>query len=89
MPSLASVAQRKIRPWEWLLGCQTSSSVGRMRFGWIARELAAQGVSYSSYHPLRRYDAVVFLKSMSDESRQLAQELRARGTRVIFDVNVD
>ena len=89
VPSLASVAQRKIRPWEWLLGCQTSSSVGRMRFGWIARELAAQGVSYSSYHPLRRYDAVVFLKSMSDESRRLAQELRARGTRVIFDVNVD
>ncbi|MCE9611244.1 MAG: hypothetical protein K8R23_13695 [Chthoniobacter sp.] len=89
VPSLASVAQQKIRPWEWLFGCRTSSSVGLMRFGWIARELAAQGASYSSYHPLRRYDAVIFLKSMSDESRLLAQELRAKDTRVIFDVNVD
>ena len=89
VPSLAAVLGRKIRPWEWLLGCNTSSSVGQMRYRWIAREVAQHGAQYSAYHPLGRYDAVVFLKSMSDESHRLAQCLRARGTRVIFDLNVD
>ena len=89
VPSLAAVLGRKIRPWEWLLGCNTSSSVGLMRYRWIAREVAQHGAQYSAYHPLGRYDAVVFLKSMSDESHRLAQCLRARGTRVIFDLNVD
>lgn len=89
VPSLAAVLGRKIRPWEWLLGCNTSSSVGLMRYRWIAREVARHGAKYSAYHPLGRYDAVVFLKSMSDESHRLAQQLRDRGTRVIFDLNVD
>ena len=89
VPSLAAVLGRKIRPWEWLLGCNTSSSVGLMRYRWIAREAARHGAKYSAWHPLGRYDAVVFLKSMSDESHRLAQRLRDRGTRVIFDLNVD
>ena len=89
VPSLAAVAERRIRPWEWLLGCNTSSSVGLMRYRWIAREVARHGAKYSAYHPLGRYDAVVFLKSMSDESLRLAERLRAQGTRVIFDLNVD
>ena len=89
VPSLAAVAKRTIRPWEWLCGCGTSSSVGVMRFRWIAREAARHGVRYSAWHPLGRYDAVVFLKSMSDESHRLAKRLRAGGTRIIFDLNVD
>jgi glycosyltransferase involved in cell wall biosynthesis len=89
VPSLAGVHRRTIFPWEWLFGCGTSSSVGIMRFRWIAREAARRGVRYSAWHPLGRYDAVVFLKSMSDESHALAERLRARGTRIIFDLNVD
>ena len=80
------------RPWEWVRGCPSDSAVGQMRFAWLARELhadSASGVRYELYRPGRRYAAVVFLKSMSAACQQLAAELRARGTRVLFDVNVD
>jgi hypothetical protein len=80
------------RVWQWLRGCPSDSAVGQMRFGWIARALhaePAQRVRYSLYRPWKSYDAVVFLKSMSVESQCLAESLRARGTRILFDVNVD
>ena len=80
------------RPWQMLRGCPSYSSVAEMRFGWIAAHLNAQPgarVHYRLYRPWERYDAVVFLKSMSAESQQAARSLRARGTRVLFDVNVD
>jgi hypothetical protein len=80
------------RPWQLLRGCPSHSAVGEMRFGWIAQHLGAlaeQRVHYELYRPWQRYEAVVFLKSMSAESQQLARALRARGTRIIFDVNVD
>ena len=80
------------RPWEWVRGCPSDSAVGQMRFAWIARELRAAGepaMRYELYRPGRRYAAVVFLKSMSTACQQLAAEFRARGTRVLFDVNVD
>ena len=44
---------------------------------------------YQLYRPGQRYDAVVFLKSMSAECQELARTLRQRRVRVIFDVNVD
>ena len=80
------------RPWQYLRGCPSHSSVGEMRFGWIARHLNAQSdhpVQYCLYRPWQHYDAVVFLKSMSAQSQQLARSLRAKGTRILFDVNVD
>ena len=63
-----------------------------MRFGWIAQHLNAdpkREAHYSLYRPGREYDAVVFLKSMGAASQSLARSLRERGTRVLFDVNVD
>lgn len=80
------------RVWQWVRGCPSDSAVGEMRFGWIAEALhaeAAAPVRYSLYRPWRHYDAVIFLKSMNAESQRLAASLRARGTRIFFDVNVD
>lgn len=79
-------------PWQFIRGCPSGSSVCEMRFGWIARQLAAEAgdeVQYSLYRPWQRFDAVVFLKSMNAQSQRLAAALRERGTRVLFDVNVD
>ena len=80
------------RVWQWVRGCPSDSAVGQMRFGWIARALSNDlggPVRYRLFRPGQRYDAVVFLKSMNAGSQRLAEALRARGTRVIFDVNVD
>ncbi len=80
------------RVWQWLSGCSSASAVGQMRFGWIARSLRsdpARQVHYSLFKPWERYDAVVFLKSMNGDSQRLAESLRHRGTRILFDVNVD
>jgi hypothetical protein len=80
------------RPWQLLLGSPSHSAVGEMRFGWIADHLnaaPAREVHYSLYQPWRRYDAVIFMKSMGAAHQTLAQSLRQRGTRVVFDVNVD
>src|SRR5256885_2342957 len=80
------------RVWQWIRGCPSDSAVGQMRFAWIARALhadPARRFRYSIYRPWEHYDAVVFLKSMSVESQRLAESLRQRGTRVLFDVNVD
>jgi glycosyltransferase involved in cell wall biosynthesis len=63
-----------------------------MRFGWIAQALNSdpeRQARYSLFRPWQRYDAVIFLKSMNTASQQLAASLRQRGTRVLFDVNVD
>jgi hypothetical protein len=63
-----------------------------MRYGWIAEALRAELAAparYSLFRPWKRYDAVIFLKSMNAESQRLAESLRARGTRIFFDVNVD
>ena len=80
------------RVWQWVRGCPSDSAVGQMRFGWLAEALRADGASpvrYSLFRPWQRYAAVIFLKSMNAESQRLAASLRARGTRVLFDVNVD
>ncbi len=80
------------RPWQLWNGCPSHSAVGEMRFGWMANHLNADresGVHYSLYRPGRDYEAVVFLKSMNAASQELARSLRARGTRVLFDLNVD
>ena len=81
---------RATRPWEWLLGRSSGSAVAEMRFAWIAQHLAGEKAArYSLFRPWQRYDAVVFLKSMSRECLALARRLRDAGTPVISDVNVD
>lgn len=66
------------------------SPMSFMRFHWIADELEQDGqLSYELYRPGRHYPAVVFVKSMGDRCLQLARRLRAAGTTVLFDANVD
>lgn len=64
-----------------------------MRFQWIADELASSaarhGLDYERYRPWRKYDAVVFLKTMGSAANRLRGQLAARAVRTVFDCNVD
>lgn len=63
-----------------------------MRFGWIAEAVNSspeQGLHYELYRPRRKYDAVVFLKSMEHGCVELAGQLRGDGRCAIFEANVD
>ena len=92
VPSWTAVRSGRARPWAPLLGWPSGGSVAVMRFGWIARRVHAEAGAawrYELFKPWRRYDAVVFLKSMGAECAALAGRLKRRGTRVVFDLNVD
>ena len=88
VPSLGGL-MRGMNPAGFLLGWDDAASpMSEMRFRWIARELASKA-TYGLYRPGQHHDAVVFVKSMTDECRKLAEYLRGKGTSVIFDANVD
>lgn len=91
LPSVRSILSRQCSPRSLLVGEKPSSSVAEMRYGWIADRVNATdaGLRYELYRPFRKYDAVVFLKSMSDECHEKAMDLKARGARILFDANVD
>jgi len=44
---------------------------------------------YEVYRPWRRYDALVFLKSMNVESQRVLETASRKGCRTLFDLNVD
>ena len=70
----------------------TGGGVGLARFLWLARYVERQkdlGVHYSVYRPWRRYDAVIFLKSMGTRALDLLQRLEQQGVPCIFDINVN
>ncbi|MFZ0436031.1 MAG: hypothetical protein WAL87_08705 [Chthoniobacterales bacterium] len=63
-----------------------------MRFGWIAEVVNHDpgfGMRYELFKPWRHYDAVVFLKSMEAGCAIHAERLKEKGTKVIFEANVD
>jgi glycosyltransferase involved in cell wall biosynthesis len=47
------------------------------------------GLRHEIYRPWRRYDALLFLKSMGPRSLALLERARARGRVTIFDANVN
>lgn len=88
----------------WVIGDQLSRSpfireavltgggVGRARFLWVADYVNRNlgwGMRYDVYRPWKTYDAVVFLKAMGPLAEKLAGRLRAKGTSIIFDANVN
>lgn len=84
---------RGMRP-HHLLGGWTdrSSPMHFMRFGWIGREVnrdRSSGMHYELFRPWRRYDAVIFLKSMALRCAEHAHHLQKAGTKVVFEANVD
>lgn len=92
VPCLSAVRRGRISPSVMAFGWPSGSSVGEMRFRWIAEELNRGREAlfrYEWYRPWRSYDAVVFLKSMGPEALALADRLKARGVALLFDANVD
>ena len=62
------------------------------RLHWIAQRLNRDrnsGLVYDVYKPWRRYDALVFLKSMGGSAEALARRYRDAGKPVVFDANVN
>jgi len=73
-------------------GYLCSGGVGLVRYEWLASYVNARpalGLSHEVYRPWRRYDAMLFLKSMGPRSLALLQRSRARGHVTIFDANVN
>lgn len=90
VPTLAGCL-RQGNLWALLVGWGSRTPVAEMRFRWIAECInrGVAGVRYELYRPWRRYQAVVFLKSMNRESIALQRVLRRQGTKTVFDANVD
>ena len=73
-------------------GYLCSGGVGLVRYAWLASHVNAHpelGLRHEVYRPWRRYDAVLFLKSMGPRSLALLRRHRARGHVTIFDANVN
>lgn len=68
-----------------------SSSIQAARFNPLISQsyVEISGLQYDLFRPWKRYDAVIFLKSMNDESILLARRCRERKINTIFDLNVD
>ena len=92
LPSLAHSLRLKCSPRVLLSGWPQSSSVAMMRFGWIAEHVnkdCSHGFFYELYRPWRKYSVVIFLKSMDKDCLALVRELKEKGIKSIFDLNVD
>ena len=62
------------------------------RLHWIAPRINHKensGFYYEVYRPWRRYDGLVFLKSMGKKAERLAERYRKKGKPVLFDANVN
>ena len=91
IPDMVSVLHGKCGPLSIFRGAMTNGSVAIMRFGWVADEIAnhESDVTYELYKSWKRYDAVVFQKSMGRACERLLDKLSTLGTKTIFDANVD
>jgi len=91
VPELVSL-RKGMPPHALLTGWDDAGSpMSFMRFRWVAEALRAADSEwhYELYRPGRTYAAVVFLKSMGPHCLAHARRLRAAGTAVIFEANVD
>lgn len=61
-----------------------------IRFGQVAKYIHKNSqFDMSLYRPLKKYDAVVFVKMMNPRCQSLARKLLDQGTKVIFDANIN
>lgn len=70
----------------------TSGGVGLARYYWLARHVNADksnDIHHEVYRAWRRYDLVVFLKSMGPAAAALMRRLQNKGIPGIFDANVN
>ena len=91
LPTWRDCLGMRCSPLALLRGIPSDSTVGYMRFGWIADYVnrSNRGVLYELYRPWRSYDAVVFLKSMGTACEELLARIKDRGVMGVFDANVD
>lgn len=91
LPSFNNCISRR-NPIGILKGMSSESSIAVMRFRWIAsfvnNQYGAQ-VRYELFRSWRKYDVVIFLKSMGEDCIGLAKKLKKNGVVTIFDANVD
>jgi hypothetical protein len=89
----SKAVRRGMKPYHLLTGWpDRHSPMHFMRYGWVAESVnsdPSSGMRYELFKPWRHYDAVVFLKSMEAGCADFAETLKHRGTRVIFEANVD
>jgi glycosyltransferase involved in cell wall biosynthesis len=70
----------------------TTGGVGLARYAWLAAHVNARpelGLHHEVYRRWRRYDGLVFLKSMGPRSLALLRRCRECGTVTVFDANVN
>ncbi|MEO6054673.1 MAG: glycosyltransferase [Chthoniobacterales bacterium] len=91
LPNAAAVFSRGMLPHHLLTGWDDSASpMSLMRFHWIADAVNKQSrIHYELYKPWRHYDALMLVKSMAYDCTVFAKKEKARGTRILFDANVD
>jgi glycosyltransferase involved in cell wall biosynthesis len=76
-------------------GYLCSGGVGLVRYDWLASyvnahpDLGVRHEIYRPWHSWRRYDALLFLKSMGPRSMALLRRARAHDRVTIFDANVN
>jgi len=90
IPEAASL-RTGMRPHHLLTGWDDAGSpMSFMRFRWVAEEINRSGnFRYELYRPWRKYDAVVFLKSMGQRCEAKLARLKDEGTKTVFEANVD
>ena len=73
------------------LGFRSLSPAVAMRVANIARWIDRNDAAFRNelYRPDRRYDVVVFVKTMDEPTREEAERIRGYGGSVVFDANVN
>jgi hypothetical protein len=92
LPFFSRKSLARLGPLSVFKGGRSATAMGLMRFGWIADAVnnrPGSGVRYELYRPFRRYDALVFTKSMDRACLELARRQRKGGGIAVFDVNVN
>lgn len=69
----------------------TGGGVGLARFFWLSQYINkhVENCHYELYRPWRRYDVVIFLKSMGPRAHNLLKRLQEKGVACVFDANVN
>ena len=90
VPELRSLSTGML-PHQLVTGWDDAGSpMSFMRFRWVADEVnRSEKLRYELYRPWRRYDAVIFLKSMGVRCEEKLARLKDDGVKTVFEANVD
>lgn len=84
---VVDAAPRRAFSFPW----QKMGTASAIRYGQVARWIARHDPLFAMerYRPWRNYDIVVFVKKLNEPILRLAECLQRRGTRILFDSNVN